>query len=59
MSQPSRPGQSRTRPNSFSGGDRSTLTHAPKLGEHTNDVLAEAGYTQAQIDTMRTSGAAR
>ena len=50
----------RTRPaNTFSGGDRSKLTHAPKLGEHTSEVLAEAGYTAAEIDTMLTSGAAR
>ena len=50
----------RTRPaNSFSGGARSKLTHAPKLGEHTSEVLAEAGYTAAEIDTMITSGAAR
>jgi crotonobetainyl-CoA:carnitine CoA-transferase CaiB-like acyl-CoA transferase len=50
----------RTRPaNTFSGGGRSKLTHAPKLGEHTSEVLAEAGYSTAEIDTMLTSGAAR
>ena len=50
----------RTRPaNIFSGGGRSTTTHAPKLGEHTSEVLAEAGYTTAEIETMKSSGAAR
>ena len=33
--------------------------HAPKLGEHTRDVLKDAGYTDAQIDAMAASGAAR
>ena len=41
----------RTRPaNTFSGGDRAKLTHAPTLGEHTSEVLAEAGYTSAEIE---------
>jgi len=33
--------------------------HAPRLGEHTREVLREAGYTDAQIDDMASSGAAR
>ena len=50
----------RTRPaNTFSGGGRDKTTHAPKLGEHTSEVLAEAGYTAAEIETMKSSGAAR
>ena len=49
----------RTRPaNTFSGGNRSKLTHTPKLGEHTSEVLTEAGYTADDIETMLTSGAA-
>jgi crotonobetainyl-CoA:carnitine CoA-transferase CaiB-like acyl-CoA transferase len=49
----------RTRPaNTFSGGGREKLTHAPKLGEHTAEVLAEAGYTDAEITKMKADGAA-
>jgi crotonobetainyl-CoA:carnitine CoA-transferase CaiB-like acyl-CoA transferase len=33
--------------------------HAPRLGEHTREVLQEAGYSDAQIDAMVESGAAR
>jgi crotonobetainyl-CoA:carnitine CoA-transferase CaiB-like acyl-CoA transferase len=33
--------------------------HAPRLGEHTREVLKEAGYDDAQIDAMAKSGAAR
>ena len=50
----------RTRPaNTFSGGGRSKLSHAPKLGEHTDEVLAEVGYSAAEIEKMMASGAAR
>jgi crotonobetainyl-CoA:carnitine CoA-transferase CaiB-like acyl-CoA transferase len=33
--------------------------HAPRLGEHTREVLREAGYTDAEIEAMADSGAAR
>jgi crotonobetainyl-CoA:carnitine CoA-transferase CaiB-like acyl-CoA transferase len=33
--------------------------HAPRLGEHTREVLEEAGYSAERIDSMVKSGAAR
>jgi len=33
--------------------------HAPRLGEHTREVLKEAGFSNAQIDELVRSGAAR
>ena len=33
--------------------------HAPRFGEHTREVLREAGYSDAAIDAMAKSGAAR
>jgi crotonobetainyl-CoA:carnitine CoA-transferase CaiB-like acyl-CoA transferase len=31
--------------------------HAPRLGEHSNEVLAEAGFSQAEIEHLREAGA--
>jgi crotonobetainyl-CoA:carnitine CoA-transferase CaiB-like acyl-CoA transferase len=33
--------------------------HAPRLGEHTREVLREAGFTDPAIEDMLGSGAAR
>ena len=33
--------------------------HAPRLGEHTREVLGEAGFTEAQIEALIRSGAAK
>ena len=44
--------------NVFSGGARQNETHAPLLGEHTREVLAEAGYADAEIEKIIASGAA-
>ena len=49
----------RTRvPNTFSGGMREDPLPAPRLGEHTRTILAEAGYTPADVDAMLQSKAA-
>jgi crotonobetainyl-CoA:carnitine CoA-transferase CaiB-like acyl-CoA transferase len=32
---------------------------APRIGEHTGAILAEAGYSSAEIDAMKQSGAAK
>jgi crotonobetainyl-CoA:carnitine CoA-transferase CaiB-like acyl-CoA transferase len=47
------------RANRFSGGERTTETSAPRLGEHTRTVLSEAGYSAAEIDALLATGAAR
>ncbi len=47
------------RANTFSGGERATETHAPRLGEHTRSVLAELGYAATEIDALLAAGAAR
>lgn len=44
--------------NSFSGGMRDEHLPAPRLGEHTRDVLTEAGCDAAAIDAMLERGAA-
>ena len=43
-------------PNKLSGGVRTDYRPAPKLGEHSRDVLAEAGYEPAAIDRMIADG---
>jgi len=56
------PSQGRIRrtkvPNIFSAGARDDEIHAPVLGEHTRAVLAELGYSEADIDRLLSSGAA-
>ena len=32
-------------------------THAPEVGEHTAEVLGELGFSAAEIEALRTSGA--
>ncbi|MBV8393247.1 MAG: CoA transferase [Alphaproteobacteria bacterium] len=44
--------------NTFSGGARRNETHAPLLGEHTREVLAEAGYSDADIERILAAGGA-
>ncbi|MDP3161561.1 MAG: CoA transferase [Reyranella sp.] len=45
--------------NTFSGGARENETHAPRTGEHTREVLAEAGYGDAEINALLATGAVR
>jgi len=35
-----------------------TRRHAPRLGEHTRELLAELGYAEERIESMLASGAA-
>lgn len=42
----------------FPGADDGPKGPAPRLGEHTRAVLAQAGYSEAEIEQMFTSGAA-
>lgn len=36
----------------FSEGEQRLRRHAPRLGEHSREILAEAGYTDEQIDQL-------
>ena len=40
----------------LSGGDRGELRPAPRLGEHTDDVLAAVGLSAPEIAELRTAG---
>lgn len=42
----------------FPGLDRGTRPRAPRLGEHTREVLTDLGYGAAEIDAMIEAGAA-
>ena len=44
--------------NTFSGGAREDETHAPRTGEHTREVLSEAGYAAPEIDALLAARAA-
>jgi crotonobetainyl-CoA:carnitine CoA-transferase CaiB-like acyl-CoA transferase len=43
--------------NVFSGGTREEEGHAPLMGQQTRGILAEAGYSAAEIDKLITVGA--
>lgn len=45
-------------PARFPGADATRRPPAPKLGQHTREVLAEAGYSEAEIEAMFAEGAA-
>src|SRR5207247_2392558 len=40
-------------PIAFSGIDPGIRRHAPRRGEHTDEVLAEIGYSEAEIAALR------
>jgi crotonobetainyl-CoA:carnitine CoA-transferase CaiB-like acyl-CoA transferase len=40
-------------PSHFSESQAGTRSPAPALGEHTDDVLAELGYTEKEIETLK------
>jgi len=46
-------------PSEWSASPPRYRRHAPRLGEHTREVLGEAGLSAAQIDALIRSGAAR
>jgi crotonobetainyl-CoA:carnitine CoA-transferase CaiB-like acyl-CoA transferase len=46
-------------PSEWSETEPEYRRHAPRLGEHTREVLREAGYSDAQIDDLAAGGAAR
>jgi crotonobetainyl-CoA:carnitine CoA-transferase CaiB-like acyl-CoA transferase len=39
-------------------GERLPSQRAPRLGEHTDEVLGQAGLTASEIEALRSSGAA-
>jgi crotonobetainyl-CoA:carnitine CoA-transferase CaiB-like acyl-CoA transferase len=45
-------------PTEFSESPVTNRYAAPRLGEHTKEILAEAGYDQSQIDQLIAKGAA-
>lgn len=40
-------------------GQAALFSAPPQLGEHTREVLAEAGFAAAEIDRLLSGGAAR
>ena len=46
-------------PSEWSDSKPEYRRHAPRLGEHTREVLGEAGFSEAKIQSLIASGAAR
>ena len=43
-------------PSTWSKSQPQLRRHAPRLGEHSAEVLREAGYSDAQINDLRAAG---
>jgi formyl-CoA transferase len=41
----------------MTGAPSTVRTPTPDVGQHTDDVLAELGYTTTEIESLRASGA--
>ena len=46
-------------PYKFSEADLTVERVPPQLGEHTREILAEAGYTDSEINLLISTGAAQ
>ena len=46
-------------PYRLSGGPTTVRNFSAGLGEHSREILAEAGYTTAEIDAMAATGAVK
>jgi crotonobetainyl-CoA:carnitine CoA-transferase CaiB-like acyl-CoA transferase len=53
------PLKSMATPSEWSESQPQYRRHAPRLGEHTREVLREAGFSDQQIDKLLTTGAAK
>jgi crotonobetainyl-CoA:carnitine CoA-transferase CaiB-like acyl-CoA transferase len=53
------PIKSMATPSEWSESQPQYRRHAPRLGEHTREVLREAGFSDQQIDKLLTTGAAK
>ena len=45
-------------PARFPGADATVRPAAPSLGQHTREILAEVGYSTAEIEAMLAAGSA-
>ncbi|MDH4078169.1 MAG: CoA transferase, partial [Acidimicrobiia bacterium] len=53
---PTGPFQTIAAPFHLHGADVAVRGRAPELGEHSQEILAEAGYARAEIDRLTANG---